>query len=1285
MAEKGSSGGEVVIDVHSEENPKGLKGSPPNEIEALDIEQNAQVPPTMSSPTAAKLSGVRIVKSKRCNKKKLKRVVIEWLIFLVLLGCLIASLTVDKLHNTRVWDLKTWKWCVLVLVTFCGMSVARWFMCLVVFLIERNFLLRNKVLCFVHGLKKTVQVFIWLSSVLVTWVILFLDVERSKTAKKILDNVTWVLVSILIGAFLWLLKTLLFMMLASSFHKNKFFDRIQESLFNEYILQTLSGPPLMELDYETISRSTVRNAKKGKRYETKKFIDIRKVHTLRRGKVSSWHMRVLVDVITNSGLSVFPSTTDESFFDEFGAQADIEITNEEEAKYFSHRIFNNVARHDSWHNSYIEKDDLLRFMIREEVDLVFPLFEGSHSGKIDRKSFTNWLVMVYRDRKVLAHGLSDTQIVIEQLNKLVIAILIVVTFIIWLLLVGTATTRVLLVIAAFLFGESCKTIFQVVVFIFVMHPFDVGDRCVVDGVQLMVEEINIFTTAFLKFNNEKVYYPNSVLFSKPISNYYRSPDMGETIEFCIDSRTPVETVGRLKEKIRNHLEANGDLWHPNHLVVVTEIGNDNKLKMALHCNHTMNFQHFRERKKRRTDLIIELKRILEELGISYCLLLTVFYIKEDKFQPVHKVRVKFDVKAYLYYIYGLVELKTMLCSPVLLLKIDAHSFISWSKQGFTLFHSCDNGLVFLSGFRLKLRDMAEKRSSGEEVVVNVHSEENPKVLKGSAPNEIETSEPLQNAVLSPTTSSSTADKSPGAPTEKYKRRNKKKLKRFVLEWFMFLLLSGCLIASLTVEKLHNTRFWDLETWKWCVLVMVTFSGMLVTRWLVCLVVFLIEISFLLRRRVMYFVHGLKKSVQTLLLMMFTSSFHKKNFFDRIQESVFHEYILQTLSGPSLLENAEETKKFIDTGKVHKLKREKVSSWHMKALVDAVTNCEQGGKEITSEMEARSFAHQIFRNVAPPPNDHTYIDEDDLLRFMIKEEVDLVFPLLQGSNTGKIDRQSFTNWVIKINMERKALAFTLSDTKTALEQLDKLVIAILIVVTFIIWLLLVGTATTRVLLVIAAFLFGETCKTIFQVVIFVFVMHPFDVGDRCVVDGVQLLVEEINILTTTFLKLNNEKVYYPNLVLYSKPISNYYRSPDMGEDIEFCIDSKTPAETIGRLKKEIKRQVVCRFVLASIHVRLCFTELIGLCICAVMSNQAFGDQQCHMASYTPCRCDGDRERQQVEDGSPLQSYNELPGLQGEEEAENRFDHRIEENSGGVGHKVQYPSRAEEFEPSQSRQA
>lgn len=89
---------------------------------------------------------------------------------------------------------------------------------------------------------------------------------------------------------------------------------------------------------------------------------------------------------------------------------------------------------------------------------------------------------------MLAHALSDTKTAVKQLNKLVTGILVVVTGIIWLLLMEIATTKILLflssqlVVAAFMFGNTCKTIFEAIIFVFVMHPFDVGDRCVVDGV-----------------------------------------------------------------------------------------------------------------------------------------------------------------------------------------------------------------------------------------------------------------------------------------------------------------------------------------------------------------------------------------------------------------------------------------------------------------------------------------------------------------------------------------------------------------------------------------------------------------------------------------------------------------------------------------------------------------------------------------------------------------------------------------------------------------------------------
>ena len=69
-----------------------------------------------------------------------------------------------------------------------------------------------------------------------------------------------------------------------------------------------------------------------------------------------------------------------------------------------------------------------------------------------------------------------------------------------------------------------------------------------------------------------------------------------------------------------YLEKNPQHWHPNHNVVVKEIENVNKIKMGLYVCHTMNFQDFGEKNKRRTELVIEIKKIFEELNIRYNLL-----------------------------------------------------------------------------------------------------------------------------------------------------------------------------------------------------------------------------------------------------------------------------------------------------------------------------------------------------------------------------------------------------------------------------------------------------------------------------------------------------------------------------------------------------------------------------------------------------------------------------------------------------------------------------------------
>ena len=67
--------------------------------------------------------------------------------------------------------------------------------------------------------------------------------------------------------------------------------------------------------------------------------------------------------------------------------------------------------------------------------------------------------------------------------------------------------------------------------------------------------MNILSTVFLKYDNEKIFYPNSVLATKPISNFYRSPEMGDSVEFAIDISTSIETIGALKARIKAYVHS----------------------------------------------------------------------------------------------------------------------------------------------------------------------------------------------------------------------------------------------------------------------------------------------------------------------------------------------------------------------------------------------------------------------------------------------------------------------------------------------------------------------------------------------------------------------------------------------------------------------------------------------------------------------------------------------------------------------------------------------------------
>lgn len=174
---------------------------------------------------------------------------------------------------------------------------------------------------------------------------------------------------------------------------------------------------------------------------------------------------------------------------------------------------------------------MMRFMGREEAVKAMRLFGATCKDEGISKSLLNdWLVNQYsffynswicsnkknllffqvnafRERRALGLSLNDTKTAVDELHNMVNILVAIIIVIISLFILGIPVTHFLvfissqLLVAVFIFGDTCKRTFEAIIFLFVMHPFDVGDRCEIDQVQVnLTPNLEVFQENVLNYN-----------------------------------------------------------------------------------------------------------------------------------------------------------------------------------------------------------------------------------------------------------------------------------------------------------------------------------------------------------------------------------------------------------------------------------------------------------------------------------------------------------------------------------------------------------------------------------------------------------------------------------------------------------------------------------------------------------------------------------------------------------------------------------------------------------------
>ncbi|KAL7117622.1 hypothetical protein ACP275_03G082900 [Erythranthe tilingii] len=428
----------------------------------------------------------------------------------------VCSLTIVNVVKKRYFfDFS--EWLMMGSVLIFGRSVSRWAIRVMVYSIfggsGNNLFMRKRVLYFVYRMRNSLQNCVWLAMVLVVWECNFDE------KKKIMPHVTKIWLCLLVGTSIWLLKVMLVKVWTLSFYVSGFLDRIQQSLLDQYVIETLSGSPLDAL---------------GQLLEGEpNDITIDHICRLNHRNISAWIMKRLITFVRN-GLF---STPDEKLHED---DAMVKITSENQAKATAEKILKNAAKPQC---GYLYHEDLIRFFEEDEALMTMRLLEdGSKREKIRLEEdinepsifvadFKSWVVNAFRERRALVLSINDTKTAIYKVDRVLNVLVGVVVLLVCLSIFDVAMRyfvllNLLFVSLIFVFRNTFKVMFRAFIFFFATHPFDVGDLVQVDGDRMVVERMHILTTVFVKCDNgEKIYFPNIDLVKKPINNYRRKKNV----------------------------------------------------------------------------------------------------------------------------------------------------------------------------------------------------------------------------------------------------------------------------------------------------------------------------------------------------------------------------------------------------------------------------------------------------------------------------------------------------------------------------------------------------------------------------------------------------------------------------------------------------------------------------------------------------------------------------------------------------------------------------------------
>lgn len=232
-------------------------------------------------------------------------------------------------------------------------------------------------------------------------------------------------------------------------------------------------------------------------------------------------------------------------------------------------------------------------------------------------------IKAFRDRSRLIASLSGMKSVIRKVEDFLAMLLF------FLLVIGTLTIfgvntysfflslSSIMVSLAFLFGSSAKSAFEGVILIFFVHPYDVGDRIIINAENYIVTKINLLSTVVEKWDGQLIYMSNSKIALNSLTNYRRSKPQCDVVTLQVSFSTPVSVLQELAKVMTEWVRENQADYQDTVSTAVESFVNLETLVVKVYYVHRSSWQNFDLFTSRRAKFYLALAIAMKKLDMSF--------------------------------------------------------------------------------------------------------------------------------------------------------------------------------------------------------------------------------------------------------------------------------------------------------------------------------------------------------------------------------------------------------------------------------------------------------------------------------------------------------------------------------------------------------------------------------------------------------------------------------------------------------------------------------------------